>query len=87
MSFVWGGDVCGQGWGVNPEFGGLKIYEAMRLTRPDFFIHSGDAIYADGVIPAEIKLDDGSIWKNSTTRKNRRSPKRSTSFAAITATT
>ena len=67
MSFVWGGDVCGQGWGVNPEFGGLKIYEAMRLIMPDLFIHSGDAIYADGVIPAEIKLDDGSIWKNLTT--------------------
>jgi alkaline phosphatase D len=35
--------------------------------RPDLFIHSGDAIYADGVIPAEIKLDDGSVWKNLTT--------------------
>jgi alkaline phosphatase D len=67
VSFVWGGDVCGQGWGINPEFGGLKIYEAMRRMRPDLFIHSGDAIYADGVIPAEVKLDDGSIWKNLTT--------------------
>lgn len=67
LSFVWGGDVCGQGWGINPEFGGLKIYEAMRRMRPDLFIHSGDAIYADGLIPAEIKLDDGSIWKNLTT--------------------
>src|SRR5262245_17820237 len=67
LSFVWGGDVCGQGWGINPEFGGLKIYEAMRRVRPDLFIHSGDAIYADGVIPAEIKLDDGSVWKNLTT--------------------
>ncbi len=67
VSFVWGGDVCGQGWGVNPEFGGLKIYEAMRRMRPDFFIHSGDSIYADGPIPAEIKLDDGSVWKNLTT--------------------
>src|SRR5499426_826117 len=35
LSFVWGGDVCGQGWGINPEFGGLKIYEAMRRIRPD----------------------------------------------------
>lgn len=67
VSFVWGGDVCGQGWGINPEFGGMKIYEAMRRAQPDFFIHSGDAIYADGVIPAEVKLDDGSIWKNLTT--------------------
>jgi alkaline phosphatase D len=67
VSFVWGGDVCGQGWGINPDFGGMKIFEAMRQMQPDFFIHSGDAIYADGVIPAEVKLDDGSIWKNITT--------------------
>ena len=67
LSFVWGGDVCGQGWGINPEFGGMKIYEVMRRMQPDLFIHSGDAIYADGVIPAEVKLDDGSIWKNITT--------------------
>jgi alkaline phosphatase D len=66
VSFVWGGDVCGQGWGINPEFGGMKIYEAMLRIQPDLFIHSGDAIYADGVIPAEVKLDDGSIWKNLT---------------------
>jgi alkaline phosphatase D len=67
VSFVFGGDVCGQGWGINPDFGGMKIYEAMRKTQPDFFIHSGDTIYADGVIQAEVKLDDGSIWKNLTT--------------------
>src|SRR6185295_16571806 len=57
VSFVWGGDVCGQGWGINPEFGGMKIYEAMRRAQPDFFIHSGDTIYADNVIQAEVKLD------------------------------
>jgi alkaline phosphatase D len=67
VSFVWGGDVCGQGWGINPEFGGMKIYEAMRRTQPDFFIHSGDSIYADNVILPEVKLDDGTIWKNLTT--------------------
>src|SRR5262245_41329885 len=67
MSFVFSGDVCGQGWGINPEFGGMKIFEVMRQLEPDFFIHSGDAIYADGLIPAEVKLEDGSIWKNLTT--------------------
>lgn len=35
--------------------------------RPDFFIHSGDYIYADGPIPAEIPLDNGGVWKNLTT--------------------
>lgn len=67
VKLVWGGDVCGQGWGINPDFGGMKIYEAMRQWQPDVFIHSGDTIYADGVIQAEVKLDDGSIWKNLTT--------------------
>lgn len=67
VNFVFGGDVCGQGWGINPDFGGMKIYEQMRKTQPDFFIHSGDTIYADGVIQSEVKLDDGSIWKNLTT--------------------
>jgi alkaline phosphatase D len=69
VSFVWGGDVCGQGWGINPDFGGMKIFETMRQTQPDFFIHSGDTIYADGVIPAEVKLDDDSIWKNITSQE------------------
>ena len=67
VSFVWGGDVVGQGWGINPEFGGMKIYEAMRRVEPDFFIHSGDTIYADNPVVAEVKLDDGTIWKNLTT--------------------
>ena len=39
----------------------------MRQTSPDFFIHSGDQIYADGPIPAEVKLDDGTLWKNLVT--------------------
>ncbi len=67
VSFVWGGDVVGQGWGINPEFGGMKIYEAMRRVQPDFFLHSGDTIYADNPVVAEVKLDDGTIWKNLTT--------------------
>jgi alkaline phosphatase D len=65
--FAWSGDTAGQGWGINPEWGGMKIYETMRQTKPDFFIHSGDSIYADGPIPAEVKLDDGTLWKNITT--------------------
>lgn len=69
VSFVWGGDVCGQGWGINPEFGGMKIFESMRRLQPDFFIHSGDTIYADNPITAEAKLDDGQIWKNLTSEE------------------
>ena len=66
VSFVWGGDVAGQGWGINPDDGGMVTYAAMRKHRPDFLLHSGDTIYADGVIQSEVKLADGKIWKNIT---------------------
>jgi alkaline phosphatase D len=41
----------------------------MRRLHPDFFIHNCDCNYADNPIVAEVKLDDGSIWKNITTAK------------------
>ena len=64
VSFCWSGDTAGQGWGIDEARGGMKIYATMLKNRPDFFIHSGDNIYADGPIPAEVKLPDGSVWKN-----------------------
>ena len=67
IMFQWSGDTAGQGWGINPDWGGMKIYETMRRAQPDFFIHNGDNIYADGPIPAEVKLADNSLWKNITT--------------------
>lgn len=64
LLFAWSGDVCGQGWGIDTSRGGMKGWEAVRAKRPDFFIHSGDTIYADNPLQAEVKLDDGSLWKN-----------------------
>lgn len=61
------GDVCGQGWGIDPARGGLKMFETMRRAEPDLFIHLGDTIYADNPIPAEVTLGDGTKWKNVTT--------------------
>ena len=64
INIVWGGDTAGQGWGINLDWGGMKIHETMRVQNPDLFIHSGDYIYADGPIEAEKKEADGTIWKN-----------------------
>ncbi len=64
IRFVWSGDTAGQGWGINPDFGGMRIYEAMRQVEPEFFIHSGDTIYADNPIEAEKEQPDGTLWKN-----------------------
>jgi alkaline phosphatase D len=69
VRFLWSGDTVGQGWGINPAFGGMKIYDTMRKLQPDFFLHSGDTIYADGPVPAEMKLPDGGIWKNIVTEE------------------
>lgn len=66
VSFVWGGDVAGQGWGINPDDGGMLTFASMRKHNPDFLIHSGDTIYADGVIPSEVNLANGKVWKNIT---------------------
>src|SRR5271163_3685561 len=40
VSFVWGGDVAGQGWGINPDDDGMVSYAAMHKHQPDFLIHS-----------------------------------------------
>lgn len=66
LTFCWSGDVAGQGWGINPDFG-MRLYETMARHNPDLFIHSGDNIYADAPLAAEVKLDDGNIWKNVVT--------------------
>ena len=64
ISFVWGGDVAGQGWGINADDGGMLTFATMRRHKPDFFLHSGDTIYADGPLKSEVTLADGKVWKN-----------------------
>ncbi len=67
LRFCFSGDEAGQGWGINPEFGGYRIYQTMAKFKPDFFIHSGDQIYADGPLQESVTLDDGSLWRNIVT--------------------
>jgi alkaline phosphatase D len=67
VSFAWSADTAGQGWGINHEWGGFKLCEAIRATAPDFFVHCGDVIYADNPLAPEVTLDDGSIWRNLVT--------------------
>ncbi|OAA24673.1 alkaline phosphatase D [Frankia sp. EI5c] len=64
VSLVWTGDVCGQGWGINPDAGGMKIFETMRRTSPDFAICSGDFVYSDGPLAETVPLADGTVWRN-----------------------
>ena len=61
---AWTADTVGQGWGIDTNLGGMRLYDAMRQAGADVFIHTGDTIYADAPLQAEVKLDDGRIWRN-----------------------
>lgn len=67
VRFVWSGDLAGQGWGIDPDFGGFRIFRAMRSAEPDFFVFSGDTIYADNPLSEEKTLPDGRKWRNIVT--------------------
>ncbi|MDQ0456649.1 alkaline phosphatase D family protein [Rhizobium paknamense] len=62
VRFAWSGDTCGQGWGIDET--GMKTYATIARHQPDFFLHSGDTIYADSPITEEVDLKDGTKWKN-----------------------
>lgn len=67
VKLAWSADTCGQGWGIDKAHGGMRLYDTMRKAAPDLFVHVGDTIYADNPLPAEVVLDDGSLWKNLVT--------------------
>ncbi|WP_019203580.1 alkaline phosphatase [Tsukamurella sp. 1534] len=67
VKFAWSGDVVGQGWGIN-RHGGMAIMGAIADTRPDFFLHSGDAIYADNPVPETQEQKDGGVYRNVTAK-------------------
>jgi len=64
ITFVWTGDTAGQGWGIDVDRGGMRGYQTMLDQEPDFFIHSGDTVYADNPLEPEVELADGSVWRN-----------------------
>ncbi len=67
VTLAWTADVVGQGWGINADDGGMRLFETMRKANADVFMHLGDSIYADQPLLAEVKLDDGKIWRNLVT--------------------
>ena len=60
---AWSGDSFGQGYGINPQVGGVRIYDHIRRASPDLFIHCGDRIYADQPLK-EVKGGGKGRWYN-----------------------
>ncbi len=65
IRLLWSGDTCGQGWGINPDMGGMHIYTTMAKQDPDFFIHNGDNIYADWPLERLVEVPGGPLWQNA----------------------
>src|SRR3569833_1781658 len=66
VGFVWSGDLAGQGYGINPDIGGYRIFKAIQAVEPDFFLCNGDHWYADNPVPPTVTLPDGRIYRNLT---------------------
>ena len=64
VTFAWSGDTAGQGYGIDTARGGMRTYATVLAEDPDFFVHCGDTVYADGPIPDTLELPDGSLWRN-----------------------
>jgi alkaline phosphatase D len=67
VRFVWSGDLAGQGWGINPDLGGYRIFKTMAALDPDFFLCSGDLVYSDGPLTETVALPGGRTWRNIVT--------------------
>ncbi len=67
VSFIWGADTVGQGYGINASMGGLRMYDTMARAEADLFIHVGDTVYADQPVEREMRAGDGTTFKNLTT--------------------
>ncbi|MBW4697845.1 MAG: alkaline phosphatase D family protein [Aphanocapsa lilacina HA4352-LM1] len=78
LRFVWVADMCGQGWGRNPELeittvdgrtikGGYVIFDVIRPLKPDFAIFCGDMVYSDNACPPTQEIPavvGGGTWIN-----------------------
>jgi alkaline phosphatase D len=70
IRFAWSGDTAGQGWGIDDD--GMVTYARMAGHAPDFFIHSGDTVYADGPMTDAVEQDGSVIWRNTTLTPEKR---------------
>ena len=69
IKFIWSGDTAGQGYGIDLARGGMRTFDTIAGLEPDFIVNSGDVIYADNPFASEVKLDDGTLWKNVVTEE------------------
>ena len=83
------GDLAGQGWGINPDLGGYRIFRAMRGARArTSSCAAATTIYADGPLTETVDAARrADLAQRRHAGEDARSPRRSTSSAASSPTT
>ena len=88
VRFLWSGDTAGQGWGINEAWGGMRCYETMRADRRRLLhpLRRHDLCRRPDPAGGQAgrRHASGGTWSR---RRSPRSPRRSASSAAATATT
>jgi len=87
VRIVWGGDVCGQGWGLDESRGGMKTFASMRAVEPDLFITRATSSTPTGRSRRRSASTTARRGATSSRTASATSRRRSTSSAAATATT
>jgi alkaline phosphatase D len=87
VTLAWSADTAGQGWGINPDWGGCASTRRCGAWSRTFHPLRRHHLRGQPDQAAEVTLEDGTIWKNVVTEAKRRSPRRSTTSGATTSTT
>jgi alkaline phosphatase D len=82
VSFVWGGDVAGQGWGINPDDGGMFTFATCASTGRISCCIRATASMPMASFPPRLSWLTEKSGKTSRFRKKPRSPRRSMNSAA-----
>ena len=68
VRFVWTGDIVGQGWGINPDFGGMRDLPARCGRRaPTSSCAAATPSTPTGRCAETVTLPDGRVWRNLVT--------------------
>lgn len=87
VRFLWSGDLAGQGWGINPDIGGYRIYDAMGGSTRTSSCAAATTSTRTARSPRPPRSPTAAHGGTSRPRRSPRSPSRWRSSAETSATT
>ena len=78
---------CGQGWGIDTSRGGMRLFETMRLARPDLFLHLRRHHLRRSADARPGSVATAPMWRNLTTPAKTKVAETLDEFRGTTSTT